>query len=79
MLSTALATEKNMCNSYAIAMPEASNAKFYSLLFDDDEKNISATSEIVILQFQHGWCSITPAEPSEIQLFIRGTPITNNN
>ncbi len=66
LLSAALATEKNMCNSYAIAMPEASNAKFYSLLFDMMKETSQQHRKLYDLQFQHGWCSLTPAEPSEV-------------
>ncbi|MEK4404451.1 spore coat protein [Sporosarcina sp. FSL K6-6792] len=66
LLSSALATEKNMCNSYAIAMPEASNSKFYSSLFDMMKETSQQHRKLYDLQFQHGWCSLTPAQSSEV-------------
>jgi len=67
LLSSALATEKNMCNAYAIAMPEASNSKFYSLLFDMMKETSQQHRKLFDLQFQHGWCSLTPADPNEVK------------
>lgn len=66
LLNTAIATEKNMCNSYIIAMNEASNGKFYSLLFDMMKETSQQHRKMFDLQFQHGWCSLTPAPTAEI-------------
>ncbi len=66
LLNTALATEKNMSNSYAIAMNEASNGKIYSLLFDIMKETSQQHRKLFDLQFQHGWCSLTPVAPAEV-------------
>lgn len=66
LLSAAIATEKNICNYYAIALPEMSNAKIYSLLFDIMKATSQQHRKLYDLQFQHGWCSLIPAEPNEV-------------
>ncbi len=66
ILSAALATEKNLCISYALAMNEASHNKFNSLLFDLFKETSQQHRKLFDLQFQHGWRSFTPAAPEEI-------------
>jgi spore coat protein CotF len=66
LLNSALATEKNMCNSYAIAMIEASNGKLNALLFDMMKETSQQHRKLFDLQFQHGWCSLTPVGPAEV-------------
>ena len=66
ILSTALLTEKQLCNTYVTAMHEASHESFYSLLFDMLKDTTLQHRKLFDLQFQHGWCSLTPAEPAAV-------------
>lgn len=66
ILSAALATEKNLCISYVMAMNEASHSKFNSLLSEMFKDTSQQHRKLFDLQFQHGWRSLTPAPPEEI-------------
>ncbi len=67
LLSTAIATERNLDSSYTYAMHEASHRKFYSLLFDMLKETSQQHRKLVELQFQHGWSSLTPASSEEVE------------
>ena len=67
LLSTLLQTEKNLCNSYATAMHNASNEKLYLLLFGMLNDTSQQHRKLFDLQFQHGWCSLTPAATTDIK------------
>jgi spore coat protein CotF len=66
ILSAALATEKNLCISYAMAMNEASHGKFNVLLSNMFKETSQQHRKLLDLQFQHGWRSLTPAAPEDI-------------
>ncbi|WP_342514970.1 spore coat protein [Sporosarcina sp. FSL K6-1522] len=66
MLSAALATEKNMCDTYVKAMQEASHDNFYLLLFDMFKETSRERRKLVDLQFQHGWLTLTKAPTTEV-------------
>ena len=68
LLCTALATEKNLDNSYAAALHEVGHKMFYSLLFDLLKDTSLQHRKLLDLQFQHGWISIIPAAPEEIEV-----------
>lgn len=67
LLSTALATEKSLGNSYAVALYEVGHTMFYSLLFSLLKDTSLQHRKLLDLQFQHGWISLIPAAPEEVE------------
>ena len=67
LLSTVLSTEKNLAHTYEMAIHNASHEALHSLLFDMLKVTSNQHRKLLDLQFQHGWCSLTPANPSEIK------------
>ncbi|HJF31254.1 MAG TPA: spore coat protein [Sporosarcina psychrophila] len=66
LLSAALATEKNLTNSYVTTLQEVSQKMFYSLLLDMLKETTQQHRKLLDLQFQHGWSPFSPAAPEEI-------------
>ncbi|MEK5037602.1 spore coat protein [Sporosarcina sp. FSL K6-3457] len=67
ILRAALATERNLCNTYIIAMLGASQEKLYKLILDMLQKTSQQHRKLLDLQFQHGWLSLTPAPTEEVK------------
>ena len=67
ILRAALATERNLCNSYTTAMLGASHEKLYKVIFDMLKETAQQHRKLVDLQFQHGWLSLTPAPTEEVK------------
>ena len=67
ILRAALATERNLFNSYTTAMLGASHEKLYKLIFDMLKETSQQHRKLVDLQFQHGWLSLTPAPTAEVK------------
>ncbi|WP_203247050.1 spore coat protein [Sporosarcina beigongshangi] len=67
ILRAALVIEKNLCNTYTMAMLSASHEKLYKLIFDLFNKTSQQHQKLVDLQFQHGWVSLTPAPAAEVK------------
>ncbi len=66
ILRAALSTEKNLGNTYTIAMHEASHEKLYTLIFDMLKETSQQHRKLLNLQFQHGWLSLTPTPTEEV-------------
>lgn len=67
ILRAALATERNLCDSYTTAMLGASHEKLYKLIFDMLKETSQQHRKLIDLQFQHGWLSLTPAPTEEVK------------
>lgn len=67
ILRAALATERNLCNTYTIAMLGASHEKLNKLISDMLQKTSQQHRKLLDLQFQHGWHSLTPAPQEEVK------------
>ena len=67
ILRAALATERNLCNTYTTAMLGASHEKLNTLIFDMLKKTSQQHRKLLDLQFQHGWLSLTPAPMEEVK------------
>ncbi|MFJ7934475.1 spore coat protein [Sporosarcina sp. NPDC096371] len=67
LLRAALATERNLSNSYTTAMLAASNEKSYQLILEMLKETSQLHRKLVDLQFRHGWHSLTPAPTEEVK------------
>jgi spore coat protein CotF len=67
ILQAAISTEKNLCNTYTIAMLGASHEKLNKFIFDMLQKTSQQHRKLVDLQFQHGWLSLTPAPTEDVK------------
>ena len=67
ILRAALATERNLCNSYTTAMLGASHEKLFKLIFGMLKETAQQHRKLVDLQFQHGWLSLTPVPTEEVK------------
>jgi len=67
LLSAALATEKSLDIIYVTAMHEVGQNMFYSLCFDLLKETSLLHRKLLDLQFQHGWSSLVPAAPEEVE------------
>ncbi len=67
ILSAALTTERNLCNTYINAMLGASHEKLYKLISDMFNKTSLQHRKLVELQFQHGWMALTPTPTLEVK------------
>lgn len=67
LLCAALATEKSLDITYVTAMHEVGQNMFYSLFFDLLKETSLLHRKLLELQFQHGWSSLVPAAPEEVE------------
>ena len=70
ILNDALSKEKYLCHSYETAMHEASHDALYQLIFTQLRACSKQQRSFYELLFTHGWYTITPANPQEIQQVV---------
>lgn len=67
ILRAAIATERNLSNTYTTAMLGASHEKLFTQIFGMLKETSQQHRKLVDLQFQHGWLTLTPAPTEEVK------------